>query len=131
MPKVASVQTDFVVDIVNEVQLQTEENHSQDGLFKLVDKIKFDEMFGQYHPESNDDPCAIWNMLLGNPEDPKPAYRRPFMHLDVDENWGSSRDHKKKSAPENQQATHLTEDSCQKILEHTVSTLVSSPILGQ
>lgn len=93
MPKKANVQTDFVVDILNEVQVDQEDNLTGDLVFKLVDRTEFVRLFREAYPTATHDPELVWHTLFGN----EPSGRLEGANKEV---------------------RYLTADSCEKILEH-------------
>lgn len=99
MPKIARVQTDFVVDIVNEVQLEKEEQYAESSLFELVDEVKFVELFKHMYPQSKQCGFEIWDSFFGNPN---VYFRYDLIKLDR----------------VNRQVCYLTTDSCEKILAY-------------
>lgn len=89
----ANIQTDFVVDILTEVQTEQEENTAWDLVFQLVDLNEFIKMFNQYHPTSADNPEQVWHAFFGNAPS---GYEEG----------------------KNQEVRYLTTDSCEIILKH-------------
>jgi preprotein translocase subunit SecA len=88
----ATVQTEFVVNVFNEVQADQEDN-TGDLVFKLVDMAEFTRLFKESYPASTENPERIWRNLFGS------------------EPIGNSEGQYK-------EVQYLTEDSCRKILQH-------------
>ena len=87
------IQTDYVVDIMTDVDVAQDDHASDDMAFQLVDIHAFVKLFRQNHPHSHVDPAVFWHGLFGNDPTGNPAKC-------------------------NTNVSYLTLDSCQMILQH-------------
>lgn len=89
----AGIQTDYVVEVITEVETQQEDHVSGDVAFELVRQKEFIQLFKKTYPDSIEDPSTLWNTLFGH----DPSGDIDGLNMDV---------------------RYLTTDSCQMILAH-------------